>query len=160
VDRWMALRMLRYVVRQVEHWRQQHPESTLLPVIIPLVMYHGMEGVWSAPRRVEELFDLPGEEAEREPWRALLPRFEYLLDDLTAERAEALLARPWPGWRGSSCATGALESWRDVSRTGRPSSRRYRPPPTAPRIWWWSSATSCGSGTRRPTRQRGGCYIQ
>jgi predicted transposase YdaD len=27
VDRWMALRMLRYVVRQLEHWRQEHPES-------------------------------------------------------------------------------------------------------------------------------------
>ncbi len=96
VDRWMALRMLRYVVRQVEHWRQQHPESTVLPVIIPLVMYHGPEGVWSAPRRVEELFDLPGEGEQREHWRVLVPRFEYLLDDLTAERAEALLARPGP----------------------------------------------------------------
>ncbi|MCY1077010.1 Rpn family recombination-promoting nuclease/putative transposase [Archangium lansingense] len=96
VDRWMALRMLRYVVRQVEHWREKHPERTVLPVIIPLVMYHGPDGVWSAPRRVEELFDLPGEDAQRERWRALVPRFEYLLDDLTAERAEALMARPGP----------------------------------------------------------------
>ena len=96
VDRWMALRMLRYVVRQLEHWRQQHPESTLLPVIIPLVMYHGPEGTWTAPRRVEDLFELPDEEEQREQWRALVPRFEYLLDDLTAERTEALLARPGP----------------------------------------------------------------
>ncbi|MFY0523857.1 Rpn family recombination-promoting nuclease/putative transposase [Archangium gephyra] len=96
VDRWMALRMLRYVVRQVEHWRQHHPENTVLPVIIPLVMYHGPEGAWSAPRCVEELFDLPGEDEQRERWRALVPRFEYLLDDLTAERAEALMARPGP----------------------------------------------------------------
>jgi predicted transposase/invertase (TIGR01784 family) len=36
VDRWMALRMLRYVVRQLEHWRQEHPGSALLPVIIPV----------------------------------------------------------------------------------------------------------------------------
>ncbi|WPB81108.1 Rpn family recombination-promoting nuclease/putative transposase [Archangium violaceum] len=96
VDRWMALRMLRYVVRQVEHWREKHPEQTSLPVIIPLVMYHGPDGAWSAPRRVEELFDLPGEGVQRERWRALVPRFEYLLDDLTAERAEALMARPGP----------------------------------------------------------------
>jgi predicted transposase YdaD len=96
VDPWMALRMLRYVVRQVEHWRRQHPESTVLPVIIPLVMYHGPDGAWTAPRRVEELFDLPGEGEQRERWRALVPRFEYLLDDLTAERAEALQARPGP----------------------------------------------------------------
>jgi hypothetical protein len=93
----MALRMLRYVVRLVEHWRQEHPESEQLPVILPLVMYHGEDGAWTAARRVEDLFALPGEaQEERERWRALVPRFEYLLDDLTAERAEALLARPGP----------------------------------------------------------------
>ncbi|ATB40543.1 transposase [Cystobacter fuscus] len=97
VDRWMALRMLRYVVRQVERWRQEHPEHSLLPVILPLVMYHGPEGAWSVPRRVEDLFELPGEsEEERKQWRAWVPRFEYLLDDLTAEREEALKARPGP----------------------------------------------------------------
>jgi predicted transposase YdaD len=96
VDRWMALRMLRYVVRQLEHWRQQHPDSPVLPVIIPLVMYHGPEGAWTAPRRVEDLFELPDDEEQRERWRALVPRFEYLLDDLTAEREEALRARPGP----------------------------------------------------------------
>ncbi|MFY0527337.1 Rpn family recombination-promoting nuclease/putative transposase [Archangium gephyra] len=96
VDRWMALRMLRYVVRQVERWRQEHPKSQVLPLIIPLVMYHGPEGTWTAPRRVEELFDLPAGEEQRERWRALVPRFEYLLDDLTAEREEALRVRPGP----------------------------------------------------------------
>jgi len=96
VDGWMALRMLRYVVRHLEHWRQEHPESAWLPLIIPLVMYHGTEGVWTAPRRVEELFDLPEGEAERARWRALVPRFEYLLDDLTAEREDALKGRSGP----------------------------------------------------------------
>jgi hypothetical protein len=45
---------------------------------------------------VEDLFAPPEGEEHRERWRALLPRFEYLLDDLTAERADALLARPGP----------------------------------------------------------------
>jgi hypothetical protein len=80
----------------MERWRQEHPESALLPVIIPLVMYHGPEGAWTAPRRVEDLFDLPRGEQERERWRGLVPRFEYLLDDLTAEREEALRGRPGP----------------------------------------------------------------
>ena len=96
VDRWMALRMLRYVVRQLERWRQEHPKGERLPLLLPLVMYHGTEGVWTAPRRVEDLFDLPEGEQQRERWRALVPRFEYLLDDLTAEREEALSARPGP----------------------------------------------------------------
>jgi predicted transposase/invertase (TIGR01784 family) len=94
VDRWMALRMLRYVVRQLEQWRHQHPESERLPAVIPMVMYHGPEGGWMAPRRVEELFHLPGEDTER--WRSLVPRFEYLVDDLTSEREEVLRARPGP----------------------------------------------------------------
>ncbi len=59
-------------------------------------MYHGPEGRWTAPRRVEDLFELPGGEQERERWGVLVPRFEYLLDDLTAEREEALRARPGP----------------------------------------------------------------
>ncbi|WNG57916.1 Rpn family recombination-promoting nuclease/putative transposase [Archangium gephyra] len=92
----MALRMLRYVVRQLEHWRKTNPESKKLPVVVPLVMYHGPDGTWTAPRRVEELFELPDEAEEKEVWRALVPRFEYLLDDLTAERAEVLMARPGP----------------------------------------------------------------
>jgi len=36
VERWMALRLLSYVVRQLEHWRRQHPDSTLMPMILPV----------------------------------------------------------------------------------------------------------------------------
>ncbi len=94
VNRWMALRMLSYVVRQLEHWRREHPDSELLPVILPLVLYHGPDGAWTAPRRVEELFDVP--EEERALWLLLLPQFGYGLDDLTQEREEALKTRPGP----------------------------------------------------------------
>lgn len=94
VDRWMAFRMLRYVVRQLELWLQRHPDSEALPVVIPVVMYHGLESGWTAPRRMEELFHLPKEGGER--WQVLVPRLEYLVDDLTAEREEALRARAGP----------------------------------------------------------------
>jgi hypothetical protein len=43
---------------------------------------------------MEELFGVPEEGRAR--WWPLVPRFEYLLDDLTAEREEALRARPGP----------------------------------------------------------------
>jgi len=92
VDRWMAWRMLRYVQRLGDKWREEHPESMRMPVIIPLVLYHGEEGRWTAPRRVEELYDIP----EGEEWSELVPRMKYLLDDLTAEKEEALRARPGP----------------------------------------------------------------
>jgi len=93
VDPWMAWRMLRYVVRQLERWRQQHPESMALPVIVPLVLYHGPEGRWTAPRRLEELFEVPEQEPQRSQWRAWVPRFEYAVDDLTQAQAEALMQR-------------------------------------------------------------------
>jgi len=95
VDRWMALRMLQYVVRQLVHWRQEHPKSEVLPVIIPVVMYHGARRGWTAARRLEELFPLPEGEV-KEWWRGVVPRFEYLLDDLTREREEALRTRWGP----------------------------------------------------------------
>jgi predicted transposase YdaD len=94
VSRWMALRLLKYVVRQLEHWRRGNPDSELLPIILPVVLYHGPEGAWTAPRRVEELFDVP--EEERALWQQLLPQFGYGLDDLTQEREEALRVREAP----------------------------------------------------------------
>jgi predicted transposase/invertase (TIGR01784 family) len=106
VDRWMALRMLRYVVRQVERWRQEHPDSTLLPLIIPLLMYHGADGTWTAPRRVEDLFDLPKAEEERERWRALVPRFEYLL------RAPSIWWCSSVIWRGLGTAPSVMRPGR------------------------------------------------
>jgi hypothetical protein len=122
VDRWMAFRMLRYVVRQLELWRQQHPDSETLPVIIPVVLYHGPEKGWTAPRQVAELFSLPVEALER--WHPLVPRLEYLVDDLTAEREEALRARPGPPlvplallllrFGRSEQVAVLLESWRPL----------------------------------------------
>src|SRR5690242_14250274 len=32
VERWMALRLLRYVIRQLEQWRERNPGSERLPV--------------------------------------------------------------------------------------------------------------------------------
>jgi predicted transposase YdaD len=57
-DRWMALRLLRYVTEVLESWRRAHPECTLLPIPVSLVVYFGPDGTWSAPRRVEELFNV------------------------------------------------------------------------------------------------------
>ncbi len=49
VDRWMALRMLRYRVRVWEAYRRRTPRSPLLPVL-----YHGTRP-WNAPQDVAEL---------------------------------------------------------------------------------------------------------
>jgi hypothetical protein len=96
VERFMALRMFRYVGRVLDTWHKSHPRRKLLPAVFSQVLYHGPGGRWTAPQRLEDLFELPQSAEEREQWLRLLPRFEYLLDDLTAEREEALLARKGP----------------------------------------------------------------
>ena len=57
VDRMMALRLLCYIVRIMERWRLDHPNAASLPLVVPLVLYHG-ERPWSAPLDLAELYDL------------------------------------------------------------------------------------------------------
>jgi hypothetical protein len=64
---WGAGLALETVIPRRETVPQPGPAAT----IIPLVLYHGPERAWTAPRRVEELFDVPQE--ERELWLAVLP---------------------------------------------------------------------------------------
>jgi hypothetical protein len=59
-----------------------------------MVLYHGPEGRWTAPLKVEELFGLPPELLEL--LAPHLPRFECRVDDLPAMREEALRARDAP----------------------------------------------------------------
>jgi hypothetical protein len=71
---------------------------------------------------VAELFSLPVEALER--WHALVPRLEYLVDDLTVEREEALRVRPGPPlvplavlllrFGRSEQVAVLLESWRPL----------------------------------------------
>jgi hypothetical protein len=90
----MPLRLLGYVVRILELWlREQRDrgEAVLpLPVVIPVVLHHSESG-WTRAARFEELFD---PELVAEPAiAALVPRFEFLLDDLSRTSDEALRQR-------------------------------------------------------------------
>jgi predicted transposase/invertase (TIGR01784 family) len=77
----MALRLLGYEVRIWEQWRADHPKARTLPMVLPVVMYHGATS-WSEPRCFEELLDVPhGMRPAVEPY---LVRFSYLLHDLSA----------------------------------------------------------------------------
>ena len=87
VERRMAARMRRYVSRLLDRWEQQHRHQ---PLILPVVLYHGPHGPWTAPRRVEELLDIPLEEARREGWLQHLLRLEYVLYDLMTRGEQEL----------------------------------------------------------------------
>ncbi len=58
-DHWMALRMMRYTLDQLERWREAHPEKLKLPPVVPLLVYFGKDGKRMAPHRLDDLFNLP-----------------------------------------------------------------------------------------------------
>jgi hypothetical protein len=77
----MAYRLLRYQVRIWDRWRADHPKARTIPMIIPIVMYHGLIP-WPEPPSFDALLDVPaGMRPAVEPY---LVRFAYLLHDLSA----------------------------------------------------------------------------
>jgi predicted transposase/invertase (TIGR01784 family) len=76
----MAYRLLRYQVRIWEQWHAEHPDAKTLPMIIPIVMYHGVTP-WSEPRLFGALLDVPA--SVRPAVAPYLVQFAYLLDDLS-----------------------------------------------------------------------------
>ena len=118
----MAFRLLRYQVRIWEDWLSRNPGAPTLPVIIPVVMYHG-HTAWTAPRWFGDVLAVPPE--VRPVVERYLVQFEYLLTDLSeisdAElRAHAftavvkLLALCFKYARTSSDFLSILGRWMDV----------------------------------------------
>ena len=90
-DPLMAFRMLRYVVRIWDRYLTDHPEATRLPAVIPLVVHHNRRP-WASPTQVLDLLDL--DPRVTDAVRDHLPRFQFILDDLTRLDERALRARP------------------------------------------------------------------
>jgi len=78
-DRWMALRLLGYMLRIWEQHRKQHPTERLLPPILPLVLYQGAQA-WTGSVEFSDLLRLP--EAALDVLSAYTPQFEFALIDL------------------------------------------------------------------------------
>ncbi len=94
VDKTMPLRLLIYMSRIWDDWLRTRGEegepSWPPPPILPIVLYHG-EGSWKRSRQFSDMFEVtPQVNQVLGPY---LPRFEFLLDDLTRVSDEELLAR-------------------------------------------------------------------
>jgi len=86
-DGLMAERLLRYQGRIWDRWRLDHPRAKKLPMILPIVMYHG-KTPWPEPLSFDALLDVPaGLRPAVEPY---LVRFEYVLHDLSEVSDEEL----------------------------------------------------------------------
>ncbi|HEY0477977.1 MAG TPA: Rpn family recombination-promoting nuclease/putative transposase [Kofleriaceae bacterium] len=86
----MPFRLLRYLVRIWEDWAAEHPRWKVLPLIIPVVLYHG-DASWSAPLSFDALFDVP--DSVRPAVESHLVRFAYRIDDLSQIPDDQLRAR-------------------------------------------------------------------
>src|SRR5262249_32535463 len=71
-------------------YRAQHPRAKKLPAILPIVVHHSPTG-WTAPVAFEELLDVDAEMLDA--LGPLVPRFRFLLDDLSVQSDADLRAR-------------------------------------------------------------------
>ena len=90
VDPLMAYRLLRYMVFIWDDFLRKDPKARKLPPIIPMVLHHSVDG-WTSSQDFHALFDLDaGTLALLGPQ---LPSFQFLLDDISQEKDDALRER-------------------------------------------------------------------
>ncbi|WP_437731849.1 Rpn family recombination-promoting nuclease/putative transposase [Sorangium sp. So ce1335] len=90
VEPLMAFRLLRYMVRIWDHYLAEHAGAMRLPAIVPVVLHHSESG-WTAGTSFEDLLDL--DDDARAAMGEHVPRFRFVLDDISHEADEALKAR-------------------------------------------------------------------
>jgi predicted transposase YdaD len=120
----MAFRLLRYMLRIWDAHLAEHPGARRLPAILPVVLHHSETG-WQGSVAFEDLLDLDPEAladiAEH------VPRFRFVLDDISAEPDEAIRTRAMTAlgrlvlWcfrhaRQPRELVGRLSGWLDVVR--------------------------------------------
>jgi hypothetical protein len=90
VDPWMVFRLLCYLVALWKRHRRQHPRARRLPAILPIVVHHSRTG-WTAPVAFEDVLD--ADAALLGALGPYVPRFRFLLDDLSSRTDADLRAR-------------------------------------------------------------------
>jgi len=76
-ERWVAFHLLRYQVKIWELFLKQNKRARRLPIIVPLVLYHGTRH-WRVGKKFSDLIEGPGEDL-----KAYIPDFSYLLYDFS-----------------------------------------------------------------------------
>ncbi len=101
VDPLMVYRLLRYMVRIWDEHVAASPEAKRLPPIVPLVLHHSEKG-WTARTAFEDVLDVDAETLGS--LLAHVPRFSFVMDDISQETDESLKAR-------AMSALGRLALW-------------------------------------------------
>jgi hypothetical protein len=91
LDPWIALRLLRYMVRIWEGFRLKQPQAVRLPVILPVVLSQNALR-WELAPRFAALLDIPPELAEESA--AFIPDFLFKLVQLADLPFEKIVGTP------------------------------------------------------------------
>lgn len=110
VDRLMAFRLLRYMVRIWDAWLADHRDAQSLPLVVPIVVHHSDTG-WTAAVALEEILDVATD--VRDALGPHVPRMGFLPDDLSAQSDEALQSRAM-----TALGRAALWCLRDARKRG------------------------------------------
>jgi predicted transposase/invertase (TIGR01784 family) len=86
----MAYRLLRYMMRIWDRWRAEHPGTRSIPMVLPIVLYHG-DLAWAVNRSFAPMYAVP--EGARPTIDPYLVQFSYLVDDLSQVPDEELRQR-------------------------------------------------------------------
>lgn len=113
VDPTMPFRLLTYVVRIWDKHLRDHPGSSTLPPVIPVVLHHGASGTrWNGPTRLSDLVE--GSPTLLAAVAPHVPDFAFVLDDLIDHSDEALRRRAMTAL--GRAALWALKSSRQPGR--------------------------------------------
>ena len=83
-DALLILRLLSYMVRVWRRHTRENPEEQRLPVILPLVVFHGPKG-WQGPLDFQSLVEIPSDE-----FADYTPDFQIKLFNLSGPSGESL----------------------------------------------------------------------
>lgn len=120
-DHFMPLRLREYGVDDAKAWLKQHPKAKRVPLVIPVVLYHGRRP-WRGPRSYADLLDLP---LGLRGALGVVPDPEFVLIDLAAMDDAELRRSMLPviallvllalkNLRFAESAIDLLLSWRDL----------------------------------------------
>ena len=75
-DPMMLFRLVCYAVNLLKEYVDQHPKTRILPIVMPLVLYHGKEK-WTCPMHFREMF--VDEKYKNAPWYKNFPCLSRIL---------------------------------------------------------------------------------
>ena len=111
-DRWLVLQLLIYVTRIWARWRRDHGDDCRLPMILPIVLYHGAS-CWSQPLELIDLCDVSGSAREiLGPAQPTLPLTIIDLGRVSESQLEKRLSS------GTALATLTLLLMKSIRDTG------------------------------------------